>query len=520
MSDLLKENWDVIVIGTGIGGGTAGRRLAEAGLKVLFIEKGPAGFRSEQTRFDSDMFVPEARLARGFWPNQVQARINGEDQAFYPPIGAGLGGSSAFYAATLERPEVHDLEHSNARPHPTGGWPVRYAEFEPYLTKAEQLYHVNGTQNPLANYPSSLTIPPTMDPVDQIISDKLSAAGMHPYQLHSAVRNVEGCLNCFGTKCPKPCKMDGRSAGVEPALATGNAGLLDMADVTALCGDGSHITHIKLIRNAEEHTISAPVILLAAGAFGTPQLCLQSASEAFPNGVANSADRVGRGLMFHTNEMFAVWPGAKGTAQSKSIGMRDLMWRNEQRLGMVQSMGVDASYGEILHYLRLRLARSKLGRNRLVQDGARLPAAVAAKVLGRAKIFLGLMEDLSYDDNRILPTQDGEISFKYTMRSELHTRRKLFQREIKRAFKGQRMMFLLNAPELNFGHPCGTMRFGDDATTSVLRSDGRAHDLTNLYVADASFMPSSMGVNPSLTIAAQALRVADAIIEGGRHGET
>ena len=520
MSDLLAQNWDVIVIGTGVGGGTAGRRLTESGLKVLFVEKGPSGFRAEQTRLDIEMFVPEARLARGLWPSQVHGRINGSNEAFYAPLGAGLGGSSAFYAATLERPEVHDLEHSNTRPHPTGGWPVSYASFEPYLTMAEKLYHVNGAQDPLAKHPSHLGSPPQMDSVDQLIAERLTDAGMHPYQLHSATRNVEGCLNCFGSKCPKPCKMDGRSAGVEPALATGNAGLLDMAEVRALCGDGRRITHIEIVRDGQQHVLAAPTILLAAGAFGTPHLCFQSTSESFPKGVANSNDRVGRGLMFHTNEMFAVWPGAKGLEQSKSIGMRDLMWAEGQRLGMVQSMGVDASYGEILHYLRLRLARSSLGRKRIIQDGARLPAAIAAKLLGRAKIFLGLMEDLSYDDNRVLPSQDGLISFEYTMRPELYARRKLFQREIRRAFKGQRKMFLLNAPELNFGHPSGTMRFGDNPATSVLRSDGRSHDLANLYVADASFMPSSMGVNPSLAIAAQALRVADAIVERGRNGET
>ncbi len=520
MSELLTQKWDVIVIGTGIGGGTAGRRLAEAGLKVLFVEKGPAGFRAEQTRLDSEMFVPEARLARGLWPSQVHGRINGRDEAFYAPLGAGLGGSSAFYAATLERPEMHDLEHSNARPHPTGGWPISYGEFAPYLTEAERQFHVHGEQDPLAEHPSLLATPPAVDAVDKLIFDRLKATGMHPYQLHSATRNVEGCLNCFGFKCPKPCKMDGRSAGVEPALATGNAALLDMAEVTALCGDGRRITHIRLQRGGQKHSLSAPVILLAAGAFGTPRLCFQSTSEAFPHGVANTNDRVGRGLMFHTNEMFAVWPGAKGREQSKALGMRDLMWVDGQRLGMVQSMGVDASYGEILHYMRLRLARTTLGRKRFAQDGARLPAAIAAKVLGRAKIFLGLMEDLSYDDNRVIPTQDGTIRFEYSMRPELYARRKLFQREIKRAFKGQRKMFLLNAPELNFGHPSGTMRFGQDAASAVLRADGRAHDVSNLYVSDASFMPSSMGVNPSLAIAAQALRVADAIIERQSHGET
>src|SRR5210317_1962405 len=133
MSDLIRQNWDVIVIGTGIGGGTAGRALAEAGLKVLFIEKGPAGYRAEETRLDLEMFVPEARLARGFWPDPIKATVNGQESCFYAPLGAGVGGSSAFYAATFERPERHDLEHSHERAHPTGGWPVSYDAFAPYM---------------------------------------------------------------------------------------------------------------------------------------------------------------------------------------------------------------------------------------------------------------------------------------------------------------------------------------------------------------------------------------------------
>lgn len=514
MSDLLRHGWDVVIIGTGMGGGTLGRVLAGAGKRVLFVEKGSSGQRAEETPLSHEMFVPEARLARGMWPTPMRATVDGVEQSFYGPIGAGVGGSSVFYAATLERPAPHDLDATNARPHPTGGWPVSYAAFEPYLARAEEMYHVSGT--PAAGEPEPSRVlpePPAMSEVDRVIVEKLSANGMHPYHLHSAVRNLEGCKSCLGFKCPRHCKMDARSAGVEPALATGNAGLLTDAEVTALRGDGRQITHIELSHDGATHELKAPLFVLAGGAFGSPALCLASASEAFPNGVGNASGLVGRGLMFHLNEMFAIWPGIKGGGPSKSVGFRELNWFKGERLGMVQAMGIDASYGEILHYLRLRLARSGLGRKRLVQEAARLPAALAAKMLGNAKVFVGLLEDLAYDENRVLAAGDGEIAFEYKLHDELLKRRKLFRRAIKGAFKGQRQMFLSNVPELNYGHPCGTMRFGDDPARSVLNAEGRVHELSNLYVADASFMPSSMGVNPSLSIAAQALRVADAILE-------
>ena len=124
LSRVKNQDWDVIIIGTGIGGGTIGRALAEGGLKVLFVEQGPAGYRAEQTPLDLEMADPVARALRGFWPKPVTARVGGVDLRFFAPLGAGVGGSSAFYAATLERPEPHDLDDSDAIAHPTGGWPV------------------------------------------------------------------------------------------------------------------------------------------------------------------------------------------------------------------------------------------------------------------------------------------------------------------------------------------------------------------------------------------------------------
>jgi len=312
--------------------------------------------------------------------------------------------------------------------------------------------------------------------------------------------------------------MDGRSAGVEPAFATGNAALLDCTEVTKLESEAGKVTRLWVRRAGETLTLSAPVVVLAGGAFGTPRLCLASASEINPNGIANSSGLVGRGLMFHINEMLAVWPGVKGGMPSKSLGFRDLLCKNGMRLGMVQSMGINASYGAILHFLRQRLARSGFGGSRLAREAARLPAALAATLLGDAKIFVGLMEDFPYDENRILPKQTDEIAFEYCLSQELRARRKAFRKALHSAFKGQRRLLLSGAPELNFGHPCGTMRFGNNPASSVLRADGRAHDHENLYVADASFMPSSTGVNPSLTVAAQALRVSEAILQRGSNG--
>ena len=153
MRELVDRVWDVIVIGTGMGGGTAGRALAEAGKSVLFLEKGRQGFRTERQGIDQTMMDPVARSIRGFWPDHVHATVNGRQHSFFAPLGSGPGGSSVFYAAALERPEPHDLDHSDARPHPTGGWPVSYEQMRPWLDAAEAMFHVHGEMDPLCTVP-------------------------------------------------------------------------------------------------------------------------------------------------------------------------------------------------------------------------------------------------------------------------------------------------------------------------------------------------------------------------------
>ena len=514
IADIVARHWDVIVIGTGMGGGTIGRALAEKGLSVLFVEKGPAGYRAEETALNPAMADPVARALRGFWPDPVRAQIDGKAREFFAPLGSGLGGSSVFYAATLERPEPHDLDQSDARPHPTGGWPVSHAAMRPWYERAEAMYHVCGEDDPLSDVPSDLRAPPPLSATDAAIMAGLRRGGLHPYRLHAALRHLEGCRECLGFKCPRPCKMDGRSAGVEPALATGRAALLDRCEVTAIQCSAGHVSQIVALRDGVPLTLRGDRIVLAAGAYGSPRLMLASASAEWPDGLANASGLVGRNLMFHLNEMFAIWPkGAQSVGPSKSIGLRDFYHRNGLRFGMVQAMGISAGYGEITHYLQQWLLQT--GWHRL-SGLSRIPAAIAAKMLGRAQVFVGLLEDMPYPGNRVVldPAAPGAIRFEYRLHPELLTRRRAFRTLIRRGFRGQRPLFLTYRPELNFGHPCGTLRFGTDPATSVLDPDCRAHGIDNLYVVDASFFPTSMGVNPSLTIAANALRVAARMTEG------
>jgi choline dehydrogenase-like flavoprotein len=421
-----------------------------------------------------------------------------------------------YYAGALERPELHDLEPTPDIAHPTGGWPVGYDAFKPYFRQAEDMLEIRGTPDPLSRdqEPCRLREPVDVSDGERAMIADWEGIGLHPYRQHLAIRNLPGCMNCVGRKCPRPCKMDGRSAGVEPALETGHAALLDRCAVEELLEDNGRVSALRARRDGVQAKLRARAYVLAGGALNSPRLLLASRGSS-DAGLANSSGWVGRGLMFHMNEMFAVWPRREERFEgaARSISLRDLYVVNGQRLGLVQSLGVEASYGMIAQHLKTGFDRTAPTQLRKLRGFMNIPAFVGAKVLGNAKVLVGLLEDLPYAENRILirPEAPDEFAFDYTISDELLQRRRLFRKEIKRAFAGRRLMLLRRTPELNFAHGCGTLRFGTDPKTSVFDADCKAHDLENLYLADASFFPTSTGVNPSLTIAANALRVADTL---------
>ena len=514
LDEALARTWDVVVIGTGMGGGFLGRRLSELGRAVLFVEKGPVAPAAERCGTMAVIVDPRARQMRGFWPTASEARLDGVTTRFFGPYGSGIGGSSVFYSAALEMPARHDLDEDPEVPHPTGGWPVGYDAFRPHFDRAADYLHLCGTADPLSpEPPPKLARPAPLSAADAAMLAQFEAAGLHPYRQHLAIRDPLSCRQCFGTKCPRACKMDGRSAGVLPALATGRAELLPDCAVTEILEDGSRVTGLRVAAGGRDAILTARDYALCAGGIGSPRLLLASRGRS-PGGVANSSGWVGRGLMFHVNEFFVVWPRTRGGGGfGRAFSLRDVYAVKGRRFGLVQSVGLDASYGNIVHFLGQVFDQSPLRRLPQLRGLVRIPALIASRLLGKAAVFVGLLEDLPYPGNRVvLNAEDPEIpTFEYTFHPELLKRRRQFRRALWRAFRGQWRLLLTPQPMLNYGHPVGTLRFGTDPATSVLDSDCRTHDLTNLYVADSSFMPSALGVNPSLTIAANALRVAEII---------
>lgn len=495
--------WDVIVIGTGVGGATAGNALAQSGLSVLFLEKGARIVSSDAANEDES---PEGRLARGWWPHSVsQAQANGASRRFFAAVGCAVGGSSIHYAAALERMAGSDFDAL-----PTSGgvgvsWPVGFEEMLPFYIAAEKLYHAD-------DVPLEAQLQ-RMSEWDRGLMAQMRRNGLQPEPLHVAIRYDERCSECIGTICPRQCKSDALTACLDVALRLPNCRLLEHCDVQSLDSGPRRVRSVRALHQGRELTLTAKTVILAAGAMHSPQILLRSSNEAWPHGLANTSDQVGRNLMFHTSDIFAVWSPHRldrRGRQKKSISVRDYYLHDGQRLGYVQSMGLEAGRGVIAAYLKEHLRRLGVHNELLLSLLVKVPSHIGAILFGEAGLFAGMTEDDPNPDNRITldPDEPDGASFTYTIKDDLRRRAQGLYSAFSRGVRPWRIARISPRLEMNYGHPCGTCRFGDDPATSVLNRYCRSHDIDNLYVVDSSFMPRSGAVNPSLTIAANALRVA------------
>lgn len=306
---------------------------------------------------------------------------------------------------------------------------------------------MNGDQDPLTDAPSdTLRPPPQLTAEEAAMMADFRGRGLHPYYSHIAQKRIPGCENCGGRKCPRVCKMDGRSAGVEPAIASGLAKLLAGCGVDALEeGEPGHITGVQVRVDDKTEVLTAKTYVLAAGSFGSPTLLLRSQGRSSA-GCANSSGKVGRGLMFHINNFFAVWPrrGRKPIGNSRAISFRDFYVHKGYRLGLVQSMGFGADYGTIAMYLQMQIERSRLAKYKKLQPLLNIPALVAVKLFGDADVFVAQMEEFSDPQNRvILNAEDPEVfTFKYTTAPEVSHRQALLRRAIRRTLGRWRIMLL------------------------------------------------------------------------------
>lgn len=519
------KEWDVVIIGTGMGGATIGHALAQRGRRVLFLEKGRLLFDADE-RGDGRMPLdpddsPEGRLARGWWPTPIRGDTSFGRLEFFAPMGCVVGGTSALYAAQLERFTPPDFAPREHHPRAQGAalpeaWPISYEELVPHYRRAERLYNVCGTPDPLNPDPESpLRAPPPLSPRDQQLYDSFSRIGLHPYQAHIGYDFSEGCMECGGAMCPRRCKRDAGTTCLLPALQSHGAKILAECDVVRLEADQARVTRIVARWRGEELALRANTVVLAAGAFNSPVILLRSTSPAWPDGIGNRTGLVGRNLMLHASDFVAIRPEhpASEEGPKKAMAMNDFYVYDGRKLGAFQSVGIPVSPNYVGYYLRSTMK----GQSRAVRALAK-PAIMGMSYAGaaywdNAAIFATILEDLPYHDNRVVldPNAPNGFRYEYQYPDELRERNRFFRRALAERLAPHRVAVLTTDNNLNYGHVCGTCRFGYDPAESVLDPNNKVHDVDNLYVVDASFFPTSSGTNPSLTIAANALRVAEII---------
>lgn len=501
----LSDEWDIIIIGTGMGGATVGHALALKGFSVLFLEKG-----GEITHNDGwiEETNPEKRLAQGWWPKPMsQSRQNGQFDQFYAAIGCGLGGSSIHYGAALERFEQSDFEPLTTVDSGLIKWPVSYEGFLPFYKKAELLYGISH---------KNVQDAPRLSEWDQSFLHIMQKNGLKPERLNVAINYDKDCEECIGKVCQRRCKAEAKTTCLDEALKQPNCDILKHCEVQMLDANQQKINFVVATHQGNNLTLRAKKIILAAGAIHSPQLLLKSKNDFWPNGLANRSDQVGRNLMFHISDMYAVWSPSKLNRQSlqkKSLSIRDFYNIDGHRLGYIQSLGLDAGRGHISMFMKDTLRKLGVHNNFLLSAMTKIPAFIASGILGNASLFAVSIEDDPSIHNRISlnPTQPNGSSFTYTISTDIQKRADRLYKIFAKQIKPWRMLRIMPKIEINHGHACGTCKFGDDPKTSVLDPDCKSHDIDNLYIVDSSFMPRSGAANPSLTIAANALRVAEKI---------
>jgi choline dehydrogenase-like flavoprotein len=510
-----KGDWDVIIVGAGMGGCAAAYALSKYDLKILVLEKGQNNF-AEPRGLSHEEPDPKARLSIGRWPTQVAGEVDGQRIQFWPPLGCGVGGSTQLYAAALDRFRPSDFAARVLEDGRDVSWPFGYDDIAPFYAEAEAQLRVRGTPDPAdtALQDQTLPAPPEMSDEDAWFFARFESGGLNPYRLHCGVAFKPDCTNCLGTVCLRDCKRTAANGFLEPALATGRVRICPQTEVTRLHADAARVTSMTITCNGQEAEVQTNRVILASGAYFAPVLLLNSRSPDWPDGLANQNDQVGRNLMFHSERRMALWPkkGLSRDGIGKSITVRDF-YEDEtgEKFGEFQSTGAEARYGNIIYALRQMYDTSRFARVPVLRHFLRVPALIADKLFGGASIFALIVEDYPYPENRVRLDQDapGQMRFAYRVPDELRKRARTVSRRLTRAFRGMPRLWLSPEVELNYGHPCGTLRAGSDPATSVVDGDGKAHGLENLYVTCGSVFSTSGGTNPSLTIAAFALRAGD-----------
>jgi choline dehydrogenase-like flavoprotein len=493
----MNSSPDVVIIGSGIGGGTLANRLVQYGLSVTILERG--GFLPQEPDnwdvhavFYDQKYVP------------LETWLDKEGTAFRPGTYYYVGGSSKMFGGTMLRfreRDFEDLEHAGGI---SPAWPITYRQLAPYYDLAEKLYLVHGEAGVDPTEPPNIPAYPypalDHEPVIQQVASELKKQGIKAFSLPVAVLRHEGgpcvrCKTCDGFPCMVHAKADAEIAAVRPALATGRLTLKTHAKARRLLltPDGRRVNAVEYESNGSIEQISAPVIVLSASAVNSAVLLLHSACDKAPAGVGNSSGVVGRNYMAHNNTaLMSIGWKINDTNFQKTICINDFYFGDEgfhYPMGNIQGLG-------------------KLQSGMLTAKQKYLPGFMSALMAEHSVDWWIMSEDLPDPENRVI-LQGDTIRLHYT-ENNMAGHKRLANRAVGLMKKiGFPLNIAKNMGGLSVSHQCGTVRFGNDPAKAALNEFCRSFDHENLFVVDSSFFPSSSAVNPALTIAAQAIRVGD-----------
>ncbi len=509
-----SDQYDVIIIGTGAGGGTLAYTLAASGKRILLLERGGYLPREQDNWSSHEVFTESKYKAHETWYDK-------DGQVFHPGIHYYVGGNTKVYGAALLRLRKEDFGELRHYGGISPAWPISYEDLEPYYTKAEHLYQVHGKHGidptePVASAPYFYP-PVDHEPRIQELCDDLQKLGHKPFPLPVGVMFNENdrehsrcirCPTCDGFPCLIHAKSDAHVVCVEPALEFKNVTLLTQARVTRLeTNSGGHeVTKVHVERLGQKEEYAGHIVVLSAGAINSAVLLLQSANDKHPQGLANSSGVVGKHYMCHNNSaLIAVSKKPNPTVFQKTLGLNDFYFKSEDwdfPLGHIQMLG-------------------KTNAEILKGDAPAFAPHFTLDFIAQHSLDFWLTsEDLPDPNNRVTVNSNGEITLHYipnntqghlrltaklkSMLNHIGCEEHLFPSSI---YLSKRI------PLAGTAHQCGTVRFGCDPDISALDVHCKAHDLDNLYVVDGSFFASNSAVNPALTIMANALRVGDHLLE-------
>ena len=513
----MTERYDVIIVGTGAGGGTLAAHLAPSGKRILLLDRGDWLPRQPQNWDTREVFVENRYISPDTW-------LDDRGTPFQPQVHYFVGGATKLYGAALYRLRKEDFGELRHHDGSSPAWPISYDELEPYYTQAEQMYRVHGARGEDPTEPPASAPYPfpavSHEPRIQQLADQLAEAGYQPFHAPCGIMLDEGnmpysscirCSTCDGFPCLVHAKSDAEVLGVRPALEHPNVTLLTNARAVKLETNaaGSAVTEVLVEHEGREERFAADVVVVACGAANSAKLLLQSASDKHPGGLANGSDQLGRNYMFHASQaVLALSREENATVYQKTLGLNDFYLAGDEfdyPLGNIQMVG--KSQAEMFR-------GEKPGETRLA------PEWTLERTAHHAIDFWLSTEDLPRPENRVTLAGDGNVRLAYTPsndvpKQQLYDKLKsiLGKLDMNPHHLLHRFAYMKNEiPVAGCAHQAGTARFGADPATSVLNTDCRAHEVDNLYVVDTSFFPSIGAVNPALTAMANALRVGDHLL--------